>query len=99
MSNSSAPRITAGDLRSAATRLLGTVILDVAGIVSGPAVYVPRLAAFTAVHSTDEVLGDDDGTLIDLLGGIPARELIAEHGSAGAAAAAVNRALRAEWAA
>ncbi len=93
------PRITAADLRSAATRLLGTVVLDVAGVVSGPAVYVPRLGAFASIEATDEVLGEDDGTLIDLLDGVPAREWIAEHGSAAAAAAAVNRALRAEWSA
>jgi hypothetical protein len=99
MSASSAPRVTAADLRSAATRLLGTVVLDLAGVVSGPAVFVPRLAAFASITSTDELLGDDDGTLIDLLSGVPAREVIAEHGSAGAAAAAVNRALRAEWSA
>jgi len=95
----SAPRVTAADLRSAATRLFGTVVLDLAGVVSGPAVYVPRLAVFASITSTDEVLGEDDGTLIDLLSGVPARELIAEHGSAAAAAAAVNRDLRTAWSA
>lgn len=93
-----APRVTAADLKAAATRLLGTVILDIAGVVTGPAVYLPRLAAFAAIEDTAEVLGDDDGTLIDLLAGIPARELIDQYGTAGRAAAVVNARLRAEWA-
>lgn len=93
------PRITAADLAAAATRLLGTVVLDVAGVVSGPAVYVPRLAAFASVEDTTAVLGEDDGTIIDLLAGVPARDLIAEHGTAGRAATAVNARLRAEWSA
>jgi hypothetical protein len=92
------PRISAAVLAAAATRLVGTVVLDLADLSTAPARYLPRLAAFVAVDS-DEVLGEDDGTLVDLLDGVPARDLIAEHGTAGAAAAAVNRRLRLVWAA
>lgn len=99
MSTAAAPRITAASLREAATRLFGTVILDVAGVVSGPAVYSARLAAFVSITDTEDVLAEDDGTVIDLLSGRPARELIAEHGTPGAAAAAVNAELRREWSA
>jgi hypothetical protein len=94
-----APKITATDLKVAATRLLGTVVHDVAGVVSGPAVYLPRLAVFASVDDTDKVLGDDDGTLIDLLDGTPARDLIAQHGTASAAAKALNARVRAAWSA
>jgi len=93
----STPKVTAAALSAAATRLAGTVVLDLAGVVSGPAVYAPRLAAFVSIDDTTDVLGDDDGSIIDLLGGIPAREVIALHGTPGRAAAAVNRELRAEW--
>lgn len=95
----SAPRVTAADLKAAATRLAGTVILDLAGVVTGPAVYVPRLEAFASIDSTDEVLATDDGSVIDLLDGVPARELVAEHGTPGRAAAAVNARIRATWSA
>jgi hypothetical protein len=95
----STPRVTAADLRDAATRLFGTVILDVAGVVSGPAVYSSRLAAFVSISDTDDVLAEDDGTVIDLLAGTPARDLLAEHGTPGRAAAAVNARLRTEWSA
>jgi hypothetical protein len=95
----SAPRITARDLAAAATRLLGTVVHDVAGVVSGPAVYLPRLEVFASIDDTDEVLGDDDGTIIDLLDGVPARDLIAEHGTPGRAAAVLNARVRAAWSA
>ena len=91
------PKVSAADLKAAATRLAGTVIHDLAGVVSGPAVYVARLEAFVAIEDTTAVLADDDGVVIDLLDGVPARELVAEHGSAGKAAAAVNRHLRAVW--
>lgn len=98
-SHANAPRVTAADLRDASTRLLGTVILDVAGVVSGPAVYSARLAAFVSITDTEQVLAEDDGTVIDLLSGIPARDLITEHGTPGRAAAAVNAELRREWSA
>jgi hypothetical protein len=95
----SAPRVSAADLKEAARRLAGTVIHDLAGIVSGPAVYVPRLAAFASVEVDGPVLGEDDGTLIDLLDGVPARVLIDAYGTARQAAAALNAKLRAEWSA
>jgi hypothetical protein len=88
------PRVTAAALAAAATRLLGTVVLDVADLTVGPARYVPRLEAFAAIDS-DEEIGADDGTLIVLVQPGAARDLIAEHGTAGRAAAAVNRELRA----
>jgi len=94
-----APRITARELAAAATRLFGTVILDIAGVVSGPAVYRPILEAFVSIDDTDEVLAEDDGTVIDLLAGVTARELIAEHGTPGRAAAVVNARIRREWSA
>jgi hypothetical protein len=93
------PKVTAADLKAAATRLLGTVIHDIAGVVSGPAVYVPRLEAFAAIEDTTAVLADDDGSVIDVLNGVPAREVIALHGTAGRAAAAVNAELRRTWSA
>jgi len=92
-----APRITAKDIAAAATRLLGAVVLDVAGVVSGPALYVPRLEAFASIDDADELLGDDDGTLIVLVQPGAARDLIDEHGTPGRAAAAVNRALADEY--
>lgn len=91
--NHTRPRISAAALAAAATRLVGTVVLDVADMTVGPARYLPRLEAFVAIDS-DEELGDDDGTLVDLLDGRPAREVIELHGSPGRAAAALNRELR-----
>jgi hypothetical protein len=87
------PRIAARDLVAAGARLFGTIVLDVADLTTAPAVYVPRLAAFETIDG--ESLGDDDGTLIVLVQPGTARDLIAEHGSAGAAAAHLNRTLRA----
>jgi hypothetical protein len=92
------PRISAAVLAAAATRLAGTVILDVADMTTAPARYLPRLEAFAAIDG-DEVLGDDDGTLIDLLDGVPARDLIDEYGTAGRAAAALNARVRQAWSA
>jgi hypothetical protein len=92
---STPPKITAAVLREAATRLLGTVVQFVEDATVGPAIYLPRLEAFESIDRAD--CWADDGTVIDLLGGVPARDLIAEHGTAGAAAAAVNARLRAEW--
>ena len=88
------PRISAAVLTAAAGRLLGTVVLDVADLTVGPARYPPRLEAFAAIDG-DEVLGEDDGTLIVLVLPGAARDLIDEHGSAARAAAALNRDLRA----
>jgi len=90
-----APRVTAAALAAAATRLFGTVVLDVADGLAGPAIYQPRLAAFLTIDGGD--LGEDDGTLIVLVPVGHAAELIAEHGSAGKAAAVVNAELRREW--
>jgi hypothetical protein len=56
-------------------------------------VYLPRLEAFATIDGDD--LGADDATLIVLVQPGTARDLIAEHGTAGAAAAALNRELRA----
>jgi hypothetical protein len=92
--NPTRPRISAAALAAAATRLVGTVVLDLADLTVGPARYLPRLQAFAAIDS-DEELGADDGTLIDLLSGVPAREVIELHGTPGRAAAALNRELRA----
>jgi hypothetical protein len=93
----SAPRISAADIKAAATRLAGTVVQYVEDGTIGAAVYKPRMAAFVSIESTDDILGDDDGTILDLLDGVPARELVEEHGTPGRAAAAVNRHLRAVW--
>jgi hypothetical protein len=93
----SAPRITAADVAAAATRIAGVVIHDLAGVVSGPAVFVPRLEAFVAITDTDEVIADDDGTVLVLVQPGEARDLIAELGTPGRAAQAVNRRVAAEW--
>jgi hypothetical protein len=87
------PRISASDLVAAAARLLGTIVLDVADLTTRPAVYRARLEAFETIDG--EELGADDGTLIDLLDGRPARDVIELHGTPGRAAAALNRELRA----
>jgi hypothetical protein len=90
-----APRVTAAALAAAATRLAGSVVLDVADSLTHPAIYLPRLEAFATIDG--EELGADDGTLIVLvLPGI-ARDLIAEHGTPGRAAAAVNAEIRRTW--
>jgi hypothetical protein len=93
---STPPKITAAALRDAAVRLFGTVVQFVEDATVGPALYVPRLQAWQTIDGA-ELLGEDDGTVIDLLAGVPARDLIAEHGTARAAAAAVNARLRKEW--
>jgi hypothetical protein len=87
------PRITAATIAAAATRLAGTVVLDLADLTVGPALYLPRLSAFATIDGGD--LGADDGTLIPLIAPGSARELIAEHGTPGRAADAVTRELRA----
>jgi hypothetical protein len=91
------PRITAADIKEAATRLAGTVVAFVEDNTTGPAVYKARAEMWASIDG--EELGADDGTVIDLLNGVPARELINEHGTPGRAAAAVNRQLKAEWSA
>jgi hypothetical protein len=93
----SAPKITAADVAAAATRIAGVVIHDIAGVVSGPAVYAPRLEAFVAITDTDEVIAADDGTVLVLVQPGEARELIDTHGTPGRAAQAVNRRVAAEW--
>ena len=87
------PRVSAADLAAAATRLAGTVVLDVADLVIGPARYVAQLEAFATLDGDE--LGADDGTLVVLVAPGVAPDLIAEHGTPGRAAAAVNRELRA----
>jgi hypothetical protein len=91
--NRTRPRISASDLVAAAARLFGTVVLDVADLTTRPAVYRARLEAFETIEGGE--LGADDGTLIVLVPIGTARDLIDEHGTAGAAAAHLNRTLRA----
>jgi hypothetical protein len=86
------PRIAARDLLAAGARLFGTIVLDVADMTTRPAVYLPRMEAFATIDGED--LGADDGTLIVLVQPGTARDLIAEHGTAGAAATALNADLR-----
>jgi hypothetical protein len=95
MTQTSTPRVTAATLAAAATRLLGTVVLDLADYSTGPALYLARLEVFQTIEGED--LGEDDGTLIPLILPGTARDLIEEHGTPGRAAAALNRTLRAEW--
>jgi hypothetical protein len=87
-----APRITAADLKAAATRLAGTVVQFVEDNTVGPAIYLPRLEAFESIDRED--CWADDGTVVVLVQPGTARDLIAEHGGAGKAAAAVNAELR-----
>jgi hypothetical protein len=94
---STRPRIPAAALAAASTRLFGTVVLDVADLSVGPAIYLPRLEAFATIDG--DQLGDDDGSLIVLVQPGEAADLIALHGTAGAAAAALNRDLRMTWSA
>lgn len=90
---STRPRVTAATITAAATRLAGTVVLDLADLSVGPAIYLPRLDAFASIEGDD--LGADDGTLIVLVEPGAARDLIEQHGTAGRAAEAVTRELRA----
>jgi hypothetical protein len=89
------PKVTAADLKAAATRLAGTVVAFIEDNTVGAAVYKPRAEMWASIDG-DEI-GSDDGTVIDLLDGVPARDLIDAHGTPGRAAAAINRKLRAEW--
>lgn len=91
------PKITAAVLREAATRLLGAVVQFVEDATVGPAVYQPRMEAWLTIDGQD--LGEDDGTVVVLVPPGHAQTLIAEHGTPGRAAAAVNAELRREWSA
>jgi hypothetical protein len=86
-------RIPAAALAAAATRLFGTVVLDLADLTVGPAVYKPRLEAFETLEG--EELGTDDGTLIVLVQPGTVHELIETYGTPGRAAEALTRELRA----
>jgi hypothetical protein len=86
-------RIPAAAVAAAATRLFGTVVLDLADLTVGPAVYKPRLEAFETLEG--EELGTDDGTLIVLVQPGTVHELIETYGTPGRAAAALTRELRA----
>jgi hypothetical protein len=90
---STRPRITAASIAAAATRLAGTVVLDLADLTVGPAIYLPRLDAFASIDGDD--LGVDDGTLVVLVQPGAARDLIEQYGTPGRAAEAVTRELRA----
>jgi hypothetical protein len=92
-SHTTRPRISAAALTAAAARLFGTVVLDLADLTVGPAVYLPRLDAFATLDG--EELGTDDGTLVVLVQPGEVHDLIETHGSAGRAAAALTRDLRA----
>jgi hypothetical protein len=91
--SSTRPRITAASIAAAATRLAGTVVLDLADLTVGPAIYLPRLDAFASIDGDD--LGADDGTLVVLVQPGAARDLIEQHGTPGRAAEAITRELRA----
>ena len=88
-----APRITAADLKAAATRLAGVVVLTVEDLEVLPALYNAKAGTFTDLEGNH--LGDDDGTLIVLVEPGTAGDLIAEHGgTAYLAAEAATRAVR-----
>lgn len=89
-----ATRITAAVIAEAATRLAGVVVQFVEDLTIGAAVYRPRLEAFATITDTEELIGEDDGTIIVLLTPGRARDLLAEHGTPGRAAAAANAELR-----
>jgi hypothetical protein len=86
------PRVTAADIKAAATRLAGVVVQFVEDGTVGPAIYRARLDAFQAMES-DEMWADD-ATVVVLVQPGTARDLIDTHGTAGKAAAAVNAELR-----
>lgn len=89
---STRPRIPAAAMSAAATRLFGTVVLDVADLTIVPAIYLPRADEFATIDGAD--LGADDGSLIPLIVPGTAGDLIAEHGSAAAAARVLTAELR-----
>lgn len=94
MDNPGNLRITAGTVAAAASRLAGTIVLDLADRLVGPAIYRERLEAFETIAGAE--LGPDDGSLIVLVAPGRAADLIAEHGTPGRAAAALNRELAVE---
>jgi hypothetical protein len=87
-------KITAAVIAEAATRLAGAVVQFIEDATIGAALYKPRMEAFLAMDGETE-LGDDDGTIIVLLTPGRARDLLAEYGTPGRAAAAANAELRA----
>jgi len=89
-----ASRIPAAAMAAAATRLFGTVVLDLADLTVGPAVYKARLALFETLDG--EELGEDDGSLIVLADRARVDALLSAHGTPGRAAAALTAELRAE---
>jgi hypothetical protein len=86
-------KITAAVLAEAATRLAGAVVQFIEDATIGAALYKPRMEAFLALDG-ETPLGDDDGTIVVLLEPGRARDLIAEYGTPGRAAAAATRELR-----
>lgn len=87
------PRIPAAALAAATTRLFGVIVLDVADMIAGPAVYRARLELFETIDGDE--LGADDGTLIVLADRRRVDALLAQHGTPGRAAAALTAELRA----
>jgi hypothetical protein len=87
------PRIPAAAFAAAATRLFGVIILDLADMIAGPAVYRARLELFETIDG--EELGADDGSLIVLADRHRVDELLEQHGTPGRAAAALTAELRA----
>jgi hypothetical protein len=96
MTDSPAPKVPAAVLKDAATRLLGAVVQFVEDATVGPAVYVPRLAAWQIIKG--EELGADDGTIVVLVPPGEPMDLLRER-TAGEAVREVNARLRAEWSA
>lgn len=92
----STPKISAATLAAAAGRLAGTVVLDLADMVVGPAVYDARLQMFRTLEGDE--LGADDGSLVVLVQPGVAMDLVRET-TPGRAAAELNKALRMEWSA
>lgn len=88
MSTPRLPRVTAAAVASAAARLFGTVVLDLADMAAGPALYDARLGVFRTLDGDD--LGDDDGSLIVLVTPGEVDALVADLGSAAAAARALT---------
>jgi hypothetical protein len=88
MSTPRLPRVTAAAVASAAARLFGTVVLDLADMMVGPALYDARLGVFRTLDGDD--LGDDDGSLIVLVTPGEVDTLAADLGSPAAAARALT---------
>jgi hypothetical protein len=84
MSTPRLPRVTATTVTAAAARLFGTIVLDLADMMVGPALYDARLNLFRTLDGDD--LGDDDGSLIVLVTPGEVDTLVTDLGSAAAAA-------------